>query len=48
MATDISHAQNLEKAQEFLLTPAGIGAGELEQVMGRILSSKLDYADLYF
>ncbi|MHB8255031.1 MAG: metalloprotease TldD, partial [Acidiferrobacter sp.] len=48
MATDILHSQNLERARDFLLKPAGIGAGELEQVMGRMLGHQIDYADLYF
>jgi len=48
MATDILHTQNLARAQDFLLKPAGIGAGELEQVMGRMLGHHVDYADLYF
>lgn len=48
MATDILHSENLERAREFLLKPAGIGPSELEQVMGRMLGHKVDYADLYF
>ncbi|HUW98528.1 MAG TPA: metalloprotease TldD [Acidiferrobacter sp.] len=48
MASDIVHSQNLERAQDFLLKPAGIGANELEQVMGRMLGHQVDYADLYF
>ncbi|WP_298138886.1 metalloprotease TldD [Acidiferrobacter sp.] len=48
MTTDNSHSRNLERARESLLVPAGIGAGEIDQVMGRMLGHHIDYADLYF
>lgn len=48
MATEISYVQTLERAQEALLKPAGMDAGDLEQVMGKVLGNKIDYADLYF
>ncbi len=38
----------LEKARASLLEPAGIGEGELERLMGKLLAHELDYADLYF
>ncbi len=38
----------LQKARESLLEPAGIGDSELERLIGRLLSHKVDYADLYF
>lgn len=38
----------LQKARESLLEPAGIGDSDLEQLMGRLLSHQVDYADLYF
>ena len=38
----------VQQARDFLLAPAGIGAGELERLMGRILDYQVDYADLYF
>ncbi len=48
MATDLSHSHTIERAQEFLLKPAGIGADDLERVIGRMLGHQIDYADLYF
>ncbi len=48
MTTETLHSRNLERARESLLAPAGIGAGELDQVMGRMLGHQVDYADLYF
>ncbi len=39
---------SLQKARESLLEPAGIGDSELEQLMGRLWSHQIDYADLYF
>ena len=38
----------VQQARDFLLAPAGIGASELERLMGRILDYQVDYADLYF
>lgn len=40
--------ETVDHVRQSLLEPAGIGAGELEQMMGRMLSSGIDYADLYF
>ena len=37
----------LEKAQELMLVPTGVGLRDLEQAMGRLMSRQLDYADLY-
>ncbi|WP_297446469.1 metalloprotease TldD [Acidiferrobacter sp.] len=48
MTTETSHNRNLDRARESLLAPAGIGAGEIDQVMGRMLGHQIDYADLYF
>ncbi len=48
MTTETFHNRNLDRAREALLTPAGIGAGEIDQVMGRMLGHQIDYADLYF
>ncbi len=48
MTNAILQTQNLERAQDFLLKPAGIGASELSEVMGRMLGHQVDYADLYF
>ncbi len=40
--------ETLRKVRASLLEPAGIGEGELERLMGQLLSHRLDYADLYF
>ncbi len=48
MTNETLHSRNLERARESLLAPAGIGVGELDQVMGRMLGHQVDYADLYF
>ncbi|AWP22421.1 metalloprotease TldD [Acidiferrobacter sp. SPIII_3] len=48
MTTETFHNGNLDRAREALLAPAGIGAGEIDQVMGRMLGHQIDYADLYF
>ena len=48
MTTETSHNRNLDRARESLLAPAGIGVGEIDQVMGRMLGHQIDYADLYF
>jgi TldD protein len=37
-----------DTARQALLTPYSIGAGQIEQVFGRMMAHKLDYADLYF
>ena len=38
----------LTHVRERLLAPAGLDQAHLEQMMGRLLGSRLDYADLYF
>ncbi len=38
----------LAVAKKSLLEPAGIGEQELTRLMGRLLSGRVDYADLYF
>ncbi|MDD9811786.1 MAG: metalloprotease TldD [Gammaproteobacteria bacterium] len=38
----------LQNARETLLEPAGIGAPEIDRVLGRLLTARVDYADLYF
>ena len=38
----------LEQVNQSLLTPAGLGYNEIEQVMASLLSSKVDMADIYF
>lgn len=48
MAHEPPHIQNLQQAQDWLLKPAGIGAADLEIVMGKVLGHHIDYADLYF
>ena len=48
MTTETFHNRNLDRAREALLAPAGIGTGEIDQVMGRMLGHQIDYADLYF
>ncbi|HET9122986.1 MAG TPA: metalloprotease TldD [Acidiferrobacteraceae bacterium] len=40
--------QTFDLVRQALLEPSGIGNGELEQVMGRMLGAGVDYADLYF
>src|SRR5216110_1538232 len=35
-------------ADRTLLAPYGLDAGSIEQVFGRILAHRVDYADLYF
>ena len=37
----------VQQARDFLLAPAGIGAGELERLMGRILDYQVDSCRLY-
>ncbi len=37
-----------DTAQQSLLKPYSINAGHIEQVFGRMLAHRLDYADLYF
>ncbi|HQT81644.1 metalloprotease TldD [Ferrovum sp. JA12] len=37
-----------KSAQSILLEPYGLGIGQLEQVLGSILTHQVDYADLYF
>ena len=48
MTTETFHNRNLDRAREALLSPAGIGTSEIDQVMGRMLGHQIDYADLYF
>ena len=38
----------LQSARETLLEPYGIGDREIDQVLGRLMGSQIDYADLYF
>ncbi|MCC6068595.1 metalloprotease TldD [Ferrovum sp. PN-J185] len=37
-----------KNAQSILLEPYGLGVGQLDQVLGSILTHQVDYADLYF
>jgi len=39
---------NLDHARKSLLEPAGIGEQELSRLMGRLLTGRIDYGDLYF
>ncbi len=39
---------NLERAQKQLLDPSDISLGEIERVLGRLMSPGIDAADLYF
>ena len=41
-------SNNLDHARKSLLEPAGIGEQELTRLMGRLLTGRIDYADLYF
>jgi TldD protein len=41
-------SSSLELAQRALLTAHGLEAGHLEQVFGKMLAHRVDYADLYF
>lgn len=38
----------LQQAESVLLTPFGLGEGDLARTFGNILSHRVDYADLYF
>ena len=40
--------QTLQTARNTLLEPAGIGDREIDQVLGRLMTPQIDYADLYF
>ena len=46
MSTQTSNA--LELANRYLLDPHALGQAELEQVFGRLMQHRVDYADLYF
>src|SRR5690625_772021 len=39
---------NLSVAEAQLLAPGGLDQGALERVIGRLMSRRVDYADLYF
>lgn len=41
-------SQALQTARNILLEPAGIGDREIDQVLGRLMTRQIDYADLYF
>ena len=41
-------SSNLNHARKSLLEPAGIGEQELSRLMGRLLTGRIDYGDLYF
>jgi len=43
-----SSSTNFAKAKHALLTPAGLDVGKLQNVLGDMMSHKIDYADLYF
>ena len=38
----------LARVRQSLLEPAGIGAGEIDRLLGEIMGHRVDYADLYF
>ena len=38
----------LKLATETMLNPAGLETTDIDQLMGRLLSHDIDYADLYF
>jgi TldD protein len=40
--------KTLNLARQAILTPAGIQDGDIEKIMGRLLSSPVDAADIYF
>jgi len=40
--------ETLNLARQAILTPAGIQDGDIEKIMGRLLSSPVDAADIYF
>jgi len=42
MSTAIAHAR------ESLLAPAGLGATDIERLLGRLQTARVDYADVYF
>lgn len=45
----MSHTINaLEQAESLLLSPFGLGEGDISKVFGNILKHKVDYADIYF
>ncbi len=41
-------SQRLQIARHTLLEPGGIGDREINQLLGRLMAPKIDYADLYF
>jgi TldD protein len=42
-----SAADPLERVEQVMLVPTGVGLPELEQAMNRLMSRQVDYADLY-
>ncbi|HUF73563.1 MAG TPA: metalloprotease TldD [Gammaproteobacteria bacterium] len=48
MTAQISAAEtSLDQVKQLMLVPTGVGFEDLERAMGRLMSRKLDYADLY-
>lgn len=45
---NLTNLTHFETANEVLLKPAGLDAGDLQAVLGNIMSHQVDYADLYF
>ena len=41
-------SQLLQTATSTLLEPTGIGEGEINRILGKIMVPQFDYADLYF
>lgn len=48
VSTSSTQASHLSEATETLLTPASLDVAKLQNVLGDMMSHKIDYADLYF
>ena len=38
----------IQQAESLILRPVGLGVNDIDQVMGQLLSNKVDQADIYF
>lgn len=45
---NLALGSHFEQATQTLLTPADLGLNQLQEVLGGMMSHKIDYADLYF
>ena len=47
-STCLQQASHLDTATEALLSPSNLNVAQLQNVLGDMMSHKIDYADLYF